>query len=121
MTTRKKQSTEESTSRGASLYRVSASDARNQFPSVAQMAVREGPVVVEKRGEPEVVVMSWADYLKMGQEGVPDLMDELRNQFEARAAEASSSDASERFKRALFSGDLSVMLPGEPGDGKGQG
>lgn len=109
-------------SKEETVYRVSASDARNHFPSVARMAVREGPVIVEKRGEPEVVVMAWADYLKVARGGETDLMDELLRQFEERvAADPTPGErASARgFTRALFSGDLSVTLPpgsGDPGD-----
>jgi hypothetical protein len=54
----------------------------------------EGLAGEEKRGEAEVV-------------------GELRTEFEARAARAGSSDSGDRFARALFSGDLSVTLPGE--------
>jgi prevent-host-death family protein len=44
--------------------RVTATQAKNRFGALCQQA-KAGPVVVEKAGEPDTVLLSYADYQRL--------------------------------------------------------
>ena len=44
--------------------RVTATDAKNRFGALCLQA-KSGPVVVEKAGEPDTVLLSYADYQRL--------------------------------------------------------
>ena len=44
--------------------RVTATDAKNRFGALCLQA-KQGPVVVEKAGEPDSVLLSYADYQRL--------------------------------------------------------
>ena len=45
---------------------VTATDAKNRFGALCQQA-KDGPVIVEKAGRPDTVLVSYADYQRLSQ------------------------------------------------------
>lgn len=45
---------------------VTATDAKNHFGALCQQA-KQAPVVVEKAGQPDTVLVSWSDYQRLTQ------------------------------------------------------
>lgn len=43
---------------------VTATDAKNRFGALCLQA-KEGPVIVEKAGRPDTVLLSWGDYQRL--------------------------------------------------------
>lgn len=60
------------------MNRWQAQEAKNKFSEVARRAKGEGPQIVTKRGEDNVVIMSVEDYRKL-QRPETGLVDFLRN------------------------------------------
>lgn len=59
--------------------RVTATDAKNRFGALCQLAKR-APVVVEKAGQPDTVLLSYADYQQLTQ-AAPATLRAQRAQF----------------------------------------
>lgn len=58
---------------------VNATDAKNRFGALCQQA-KLAPVVVEKAGQPDTVLVSWVDYQRLTQ-AQPGALRSRRRQF----------------------------------------
>ena len=47
------------------MERISATEARIHFGEILRKVTEQGPVLVERRGQPQVVILSAADYRKL--------------------------------------------------------
>jgi prevent-host-death family protein len=63
--------------------RVTATDAKNRFGALCLQA-KEAPVIVEKAGQPDTVLLSYADYQRLA---APRLSRERRQRFSQQYAE----------------------------------
>ena len=60
--------------------RVTATEAKNRFGALCVEAKRE-PVVVEKAGQPDSVILSYEDYRRLSQAAAPESMQARKKRF----------------------------------------
>lgn len=61
---------------------VSATEAKNRFGQLCQQAKRE-PVVIQKAGRPDTVLLSYEDYLRLSAPAAAATLAERRRAFNA--------------------------------------
>ena len=86
--------------------RVTATEAKNRFGALCQQAKLE-PVVVEKAGRPDTVLLSYADYQRLARPGVAS-MRARRKQFGELHREWIDALNQHHDQHGLWSDDLRV-------------
>ncbi len=79
---------------------VTATEAKNAFGRVLDLALRDGSVMITRHDTPRAVVLSWQQYQSLAGRKEPDL-DALRSEFDALYADMQSPKAAKAMKAAF--------------------
>jgi prevent-host-death family protein len=84
---------------------VSATEAKNRFGQLCQQAKR-APVVVQKAGRPDTVLLSYEDYLRLSAPAVVATLAERRRAFSAEYQEWLAALNAQHVTAGLWNDDL---------------
>jgi len=84
--------------------RYTATEAKNRFGALCLQA-KEGPVVVEKSGQPDTVLLSYADYQRLT---APPALRSRRKQFNEQYGEWIALQNQQVEEQGLWNDDLRV-------------